>query len=89
MLHATCSDEKGRGQGGGGVPLFPYLFQFISKKSELFVKTKNAPKTLICKICHIFFRGKPGVPSPPVGQLGRSSGNFSYLFPFFLKESLP
>ena len=33
-----------------GVPLFPHLFQFITKNSELFVKTKNALKILKCNV---------------------------------------
>ena len=68
-------------QRGRNAPLFWHLCHFFPENSELFVITKNAPKTLKCKRDHTFvlctgcsrIRGRVGVGGVPLviryGQL--------------------
>ena len=54
----------------------------------MFVKTKNVPKVLKCKINHnLFFSHKHGVPKLGVGGRGPLLGKNSHIFPFFLWQT--
>ena len=48
--------------GGGGSPIPKSICQNGYQKVNIFMKTKNAPKDLKCKINHTFFFWKQGFP---------------------------
>ena len=67
--------------GGGGSPIPKSICQNGYQKVNIFMKTKNAPKDLKCKINHTFFFWKQGFPKGGEGggpTFGKNSPNFPF-----------
>ena len=60
--------------GGGGSPIPKSICQNGYQKVNIFMKTKNAPKDLKCKINHTFFFWKQGFPKGGEGGGARHLG---------------
>ena len=69
-------------KGGKGSPISISLFQFVTKNGKFFVKTKNAPRVLRCKMKGIFFLAYSVFLNG-----GWGVGQFQYI-PFFMDAVL-
>ena len=85
----TKRDKVGifRLRGGEGSPVPTSTNHNTTQKVNIFVKTKNVPNVLKCKINHIFFSHKHGFPNR--GEGGSSTWEKFPHFPVFFGERRP